>query len=50
MEWHFIYFPLFCFLPLTEIKVYFLLHKKPRAVLSCVPAQIYSTKANKKEV
>lgn len=29
MEWQFIYFPLFCFLPLKEIKVYVLLQKKP---------------------
>lgn len=31
MEWHFIYFPLFCFLLLREIKVYFLLQKKKKA-------------------
>lgn len=51
MEWHFIYFPLFYFLLLWEIKVYFpLKKKKPQAVTACVSAQIHSTGVNKKEV
>lgn len=46
-----LYFPLFCFLPLREIKVYFLLQKKkPQAVMACASAQIYNIRVNKKEV
>jgi len=50
MELHFIYFSLFCFLPPKQIKVCFLLQKKPQAVMACVSAGIYSTQVNKKEV